>query len=263
MSDRRPLRLFVVCSSKENYYELLRGVVLDGRTVQVEQAPWQDISVTSYPDQCVVRIRPQRYSPLPGQDQARSFTPDLWLLRSFVVGSPAHDHRAKMNAFMHANLPCINSLDSFAWSVDKELLYGRLRAVRNACPSFPLIAMTYYTDPSAASFVDSFPVVVKLGSASQGVGKARVLNQGQWNDTLSLLGMVETGFTSEPMIDWVGDIRIQKIGPHVRAIRRYKTPTAASASVWKVKAAKRTIAVLNRPKQANEGIGIAEEDVKV
>ncbi len=79
--ERRPLRLFVVCSSRENYYELLRGLRVDGRLVQVEQAPWQDVSVSSYPDQCVVRIRPQRFSPLPGQEQARSFTPDAVLLR--------------------------------------------------------------------------------------------------------------------------------------------------------------------------------------
>jgi hypothetical protein len=73
-----------------------------------------------------------------------------------------------MNAFMHANLPCINSLESFAWSVDKELLYGRLRTVRQRCPSFPLIAMTYYTDPSAATFVDAFPVVVKVSGPLPG-----------------------------------------------------------------------------------------------
>ncbi len=116
--------------------------------------------------------------------------------------------------------------------------------------------------------------MVKVGSASQGIGKSRVLDQPQWNDTLSLLGMQEHGFTTEPLVDWVGDVRVQvtnlcvclccvdcssynnvyvslshmqKIGMHYRAIRRCKTAAAANLSVWK----------------ANEGIGISEEDVPV
>ncbi len=143
----RPVRLFVVCSHLEDYFALLRGVRLpDGRAVVVDQAPWQDFEVTAFPDSVVVRINPQR-TPLPDSPQhtARSFSPDVVLLRSFVLGTPKHDHREKMHAFFFANVPCINSLGSFATSIEKELLCGALRRVRDVCPSFPLIAVSYYS----------------------------------------------------------------------------------------------------------------------
>lgn len=111
-----------------------------------------------------------------------------------------------------SNIPCINSLDSFLWTINKEKCAGALRRVSEVCPSFPLIPISYFTAPIAATFVESFPLVLKVGSASQGLGKARIMNQGQWNDTLSLLGMMEgQGFTTEPFIDWVGDVRVQKV----------------------------------------------------
>jgi hypothetical protein len=89
-------------------------------------------------------------------------------LRSFVLGSPGHDHRRLMHAFFHHNIAVINSLSSFAWSIEKELLLGALKRVRDVCKSFPLIAMSYYSAPSAASFVESgFPVVVKVSESTE------------------------------------------------------------------------------------------------
>ncbi len=50
------------------------------------------------------------------------------------------------------------------------------------------------------------------------------------------------GFCSEPLVSWVSDLRLQKIGNHYRAIRRFKTGFQES---WK----------------ANDAFGISEEDV--
>jgi hypothetical protein len=73
------------------------------------------------------------------------------------------------------------------------------------------------------------------------------MSQSQWKDTMSLMEMMPNqGFTSEPFVKWKSDLRIQKIGDHYRAIRRFKT-RPDNAEVWK----------------ANEGFGIEEEDVKV
>jgi hypothetical protein len=62
--------LLVVCSQRENYFELLKGFTLDnGEHVIVDQAPWMDIEAASYPDSgLLVQIRPNR-NPFPGTEQ--------------------------------------------------------------------------------------------------------------------------------------------------------------------------------------------------
>jgi len=111
-------------------------------------------------------------------------------------------------------------------------------------PDFPLIPQTYYSHPSIGGFPPDFPCVLKVGSSSQGVGKARIQDVEQWKDSLSLMSMTTEYFVTEPFVQWQGDVRIQKIGNHYRAIKRVKT---SSQSSWK----------------ANDPMGISEEDVKV
>jgi len=65
-----------------------------------------------------------------------------------------------------------------------------------------------------------------------------------WKDTLSLMSMMTEYFVTEPFINWKADIRVQKIGPHYRAIERRRT---SDQSPWKV----------------NDPVGIEEEDVTV
>ncbi len=180
----RPVKLLVICSNRENYFKLLGGRA----DVAVDQAPWLDVvGVVSFTDSLVVHLGPQK-EPFTGTPQtgARSFSPDIVLLRSFVLGAPGHDWRTLMAGFMHANVECINSLDSFAFSVEKEKLWGRMRQCRDDDPTFPLISDCYYSGSRVASFFNEsgFPLVVKLGSASQGVGKSQVKDAGGWKDTV-------------------------------------------------------------------------------
>ena len=43
-------RLFVVCSQKENYFELFSKILLkSGEAIEVDQAPWMDIEVRTAP----------------------------------------------------------------------------------------------------------------------------------------------------------------------------------------------------------------------
>lgn len=258
--EGRRVRVFVVVSHLENYVELLHGTTLpDGRVLEVDQAPWADVEAVAFGQgslvlhgarggRCAQMLTPSavhaQRTALPGTRQAerRSFSPDVVLLRSYVLGTPSQDHRRVMAALHHANVVTVNSLASFTLAVDKAVLFGALRRVRDACPSFPLVEATYYSSSAVGGFVEApFPVVVKLGSASQGVGKARVA-EGAWSDTLSLLAMQTDGFCVEPLIAWVGDVRVQKIGRHYRAIRRRKVP-GGSVDAWK----------------ANDAMGIAEE----
>jgi hypothetical protein len=45
----------------------------------------------------------------------------------------------------------------------------------------------------------------------------------QWKDMLSVLAMTKEYFVTEPYIPWKGDVRVQKIGNHYRAIERSRT----------------------------------------
>ena len=94
----RVVRVLVIGNQRENFFELLAH-----DHVAVDQAPWADVAgIVSYSDSLVVHLRPQR-DPFPGTPQAssRSFSPDVVLLRSFVLGQPGHDWRHLCDAFFH------------------------------------------------------------------------------------------------------------------------------------------------------------------
>ena len=134
-------------------------------------------------------------------------------------------------------------------TVEKAYAYGFLRRVDATLSAkgnpVRLIPQTLYSSPHSATFLPDFPTVLKVGSSSQGVGKARIADKDAWVDALSVLSMTRFEyFSSEPMIRWAGDVRVQKIGPHLRAIRRERTGEQSS---WK----------------ANSAIGIREVDVDV
>lgn len=44
-----------------------------------------------------------------------------------------------MYAFFHADTPTLNSLESFAWAIEKAMIYGKLKRVKRKDPSFPLV----------------------------------------------------------------------------------------------------------------------------
>lgn len=41
--------VLVICSQKENYFQLLSGYTVDGEEIVVDQAPWVDVETVSYP----------------------------------------------------------------------------------------------------------------------------------------------------------------------------------------------------------------------
>ena len=62
--------------------------------------------------------------------------------------------------------------------------------------------------------------VLKVGYAHAGYGKSKITNNSQYEDTLSIIQMYGDYFTAEPFVDYVSDIRVQKIGNHIRAFER-------------------------------------------
>lgn len=62
-----------------------------------------------------------------------------------------------------------------------------------------------------------YPVVVKLGHAHGGVGKARAETNQEFLDLASLAALANAYCTSEPYVDTKYDVHVQKIGNNYKA----------------------------------------------
>ena len=91
--------------------------------------------------------------------------------------------------------------------------------------------------PSHDSFFygQKFEAVIKFGSAHAGFGKIVVKDHHQMEDVRSILPMTSAGYAfGEPFLKGECDLRLQKIGPHLRAFRRttvsgnWKTQTGSA-----------------------------------
>jgi len=68
-------------------------------------------------------------------------------------------------------------------------------------------------------FITSYPVVAKVGSSCAGYGKMRFESK-DFSDFASTMSLFREYVTIEPLLPNVGDVRIQKIGSHIRAYQR-------------------------------------------
>jgi hypothetical protein len=63
----------------------------------------------------------------------------------------------------------------------------------------------------------TFPCVMKIGNAHQGLGKVRVQTPYEFQDLSSVVAISNCYSTTEPFIDTKCDIQIQKIGNQYKA----------------------------------------------
>lgn len=222
------INVLIIDSDKNNWTELFeKHSVKDGYTYSVEQAEWSQFQICSYPDstKTQVTISPNK-KPLKGtkQDQIRTFTPDFVLIRKLVQGLKiGSDWRNILYGFSFGNVVCVNSVQSVVQCQERAVAIGEMKKIQKKLGNdkFPLIPMTYYSEPNQMLFTPNFPIVVKVGSFEAGFGKMKINDTGDLKDFGGVLTCYGDYVTAESYIkDKDYDIRIQKIGSHYRAYKR-------------------------------------------
>ncbi len=159
------------------------------------------------------------------------------LVRSAPFGIHNQDWTNAMLGLL--SVPSLNSWDSLLKCQHKPVIYNHLLQLRKkmgtSAPgvyNFPLIPQTYYASYRGFAFCSGFPLVLKLGTVHAGYGKAKVETQEQWEDMKSLVALQGRYATTEPFIKWDYDFRVQKIGSHYRAFRRFSENWVCIACVF-------------------------------
>ncbi|KAH0787502.1 Synapsin, ATP binding domain containing protein [Histomonas meleagridis] len=230
MSKKIPTVL-VIANPGENWYQLCADYT---DVFTVEQACWEDISLTSYPNNAVVNLGIARFPNSENQKRRRTITPDLILIRMFcryigVLGTKP-DYRNVLYGFMHANIPMINAFSSIVCDLDRPLMIGCLKSIekRLGSDNFPVIPQYYYSEPREMFITPSIPYVLKVSYSHAGYGKTRINNSSELDDVKSILHLHHDYAMAEPFITSAYEVRIVFIAPdYYRAHKR-------TAMEWKV-----------------------------
>ena len=218
----------------------LDTATVSGRRVEVVQAGWPDILVNaepcaSYgPSKLMVNIRGNPAK----KTRNRTIRPDAVLVRNEVY-APNYDHRNQLYGLMYGGVgACVNSLHSIYCFCEKAVVMAELHRLQRELGNdqFPVMPTSYFSSHRDMMYTNSFPCVVKVGSAHAGMGKMVIKSHHDFEDFRSVLAMTENKYcTAEPFIEEpTYDLRIQKIGPHLRSFRRrsvsgtWKTNTGTS-----------------------------------
>ena len=226
-TNEKPL-ILVIGNSFEDWYTLCKPY---SSKIDIEQACWKEISLTSYSDSSIsVILHPNLSSPLSQQHKTRNnIKPSLVLIRMFsrYIGShlgETPDFRNLLYGFYHANIPLINDFNALIAELDKPIMYGRLKKIKDEVGEkiFPLIKQYYYPEFSQILITPSEPCVLKVGFPHAGYGKVRIFNRDELEDIASIIAINNTYSATEPLIDVDYELRIIFIAPnYYRAHKRY------------------------------------------
>jgi len=203
---------------KDDWFKIFDGIF------EVDFALWDEITVTCFGAQSlVVELSASSYPIHDKQKEKRIFHPDILLIRSACFGVYGQNWKNALIGFYSANIPSVNTMESLYLCQEKPILHSYLRKVQKKLgkENFPLIPSTYYSSWKCLTFSDGFPLVAKIGTAHAGFGKMKILGQGEYEDLRSVVALQDRYISCEPFIEWDFDFRIQKIGNHYRAFRRY------------------------------------------
>jgi len=193
----------------------------DGVALKVEQTAWNLIH-SWFDERVHVEIQPSP-EPIEGSSQKhfRTCTPDFLLVRNFVIGIHGQSWLNTLLALRMGNLPSVNSLDSIFFSTQRALSIAELLKIQTKLGKdvFPLVPIKYFPNSKEHVICEDYPMVAKVGTSHAGYGKMLFKEKG-FNDFATLMAMYNDYVTTEPFVPNVGDIRIQKIGNHIRAYKR-------------------------------------------
>ena len=232
-SSPPPVVVLVIQADKYNWLSIFSGRKLsNGRDIKVVQVGWQDILI--HADTYSSDTRPIVEVCKEGRNM--TVLPDFVLVRNEVL-TPTFDGRQLLSGLMFASIPSINSLESIYLTNDRAAMMGQLHRLNRKLgdEAFPVVTQHFASSSSCLMYGYTFPAVVKVGSAHAGAGKMKINDHHQMSDFRSVLTMMpnEHCFV-EPFIEGAYDLRIQKIGEHVRAFQRrdisgeWKTNTGTS-----------------------------------
>lgn len=226
--------LLVIQKDNYDWPSIFRGQRLsDGRDIRVVQTGWDDIQINvdtySKTGVCVeVFDVAKTATPQEGDDafargRCRTVHPDFILVRN-EVRAPHFDGRSRLDALLFADLPAVNSLQSILLFCERPAVQGQLHRLQRQLGAdiFPVVPAHFASSHRALMYGYTFPAVVKVGSAHAGAGKMLINDHHQMSDFRSVLAMMPGEHCSvEPFIRGEVDLRIQKIGNHHRAFRRF------------------------------------------
>ena len=214
-----------LCSEYSNYFRVI-------------QTTWDKISFSSYSDSKypIVSIYPNNNPIYEEQKEIKSnIKPDLILIRNlahYISGKLeiVPDFRNILYGFYHANIPMINELSAIIAEIEKPIMYGRLRKIRDIYgeKNFPLIQQYYYPNFSEIFVTPNAPYVLKVSYPHAGYGKIRVKDHHDIEDLKSILALHKDYISIEPLIDVDYELRIIFIAPNYYRVHK------RSSLNWKV-----------------------------
>ncbi|XP_012270539.2 synapsin, partial [Orussus abietinus] len=214
----RCFTLLVIDDQNTDWSKYYRGRRLHGDfEIRVEQAEFRELSLTASEAGTVVSMAVYRN----GTKVIRSFKPDFVLIRQNLRDA-GEDYKNLLLGLMYGGIPSVNNLTAIYNFQDKPWVFAHLLGLQRRLgrEAFPLIEQTYYPNYREMVNASRYPVVVKLGHAHGGIGKARAESSQEFLDLASLAALTNTYCTAESYVDTKYDVHVQKIGNNYKAFMR-------------------------------------------
>ncbi|BHF58230.1 Asparaginyl-tRNA synthetase, cytoplasmic (Asparagine--tRNA ligase) (AsnRS) [Sparganum proliferum] len=186
--------------------------------VQVEQAQFSDICISAFAEQgCTVTVQDNKG----GRPSPKSFKPDFVLIRQGLGATPQH-YENILTGLVFGGVPCINSAEAVYNMKNKAWLFGHLLMLRKKLgpAEFPLVTRSFQTKCQPITPDFPLPVTVRIGGDMTRECEVRAENVTLFQSLMNLANTTQRYATTEPCLNTVCDIYIQKIGNFFKAFVR-------------------------------------------